>query len=181
MCVASSMSEYFCTKTPTPAVSDILFVSALKLQYFAQWGLLDVIPWTCRKQLLWGKYLSRLCTVCTCVCYCEGLEQEVCVTAARLMWGAAQAGRFDWTPGCVHALSPSELNLANSWLKGLLPLLECLSFISAVKTKRYPTCNTLLMTSAPTSSWHHPAIKWFHSRTWPHSIPTSVIYTGYMF
>ena len=41
-----------------------------------------------------------------------------CVTAARLTWGAAQAGRFDWTPGRARALSPSELNAANSWFKG---------------------------------------------------------------
>lgn len=109
----------------------------------------------CVRVLLWG------ITVGKCVC----------ATAAGLMWGAAQASRFDWTPGCVQALTPSELNLANSWLKGVLSPLKCHSFIPSVKTKQYPPCATLL-----TGPLHHEtaAINWFYSLTWTRSVRTDV-------
>lgn len=99
------------------------FVSAFKIECVCPyalplWGRIiqcHITP-LMANSLAFMKYILQmgLCTVCVIVKdYCG----KQCVTAARLTWGAAQAGCFDWTPVCVHALSPSELNPATSWLK----------------------------------------------------------------
>lgn len=51
---------------------------------------------------------------------CVRASVFVCVTAVALTWGAAQAGRFDWTGGCADALSLSELNLDDSLLMSVI-------------------------------------------------------------
>lgn len=87
--------------------------------------------------------------VCVRIIWCHRkkklTEEQLVVWSVLLLWGitvwkekkcdcsqahvrsGSSRGRFDWTPGCAHAVSLSELNLANSWLKGC-----CLSVCGSV-------------------------------------------------
>lgn len=171
VCAGSSVTEYFCRNRKHPYNWHYHIFSLCQHSSFhtlllgvriIQFYILNLQK---TDLLLWGKYFREGWVLSVRLCYWEGLLWEVSVTAARLTWGAAQAGPFDWTPGRAHALSPSELNLASSWLKaGVLSLLECLSFISTVNTKQY------------TAAAPHPTTDWFYSLTWPHSIPYSVVF-----